>query len=815
MNTDCKNLILSLLGLLMVLNLSAQTYTISGKVISKEREILDGASIVLAKTNLGTISNAKGNFTLNNVPKGTYEISASYIGADAQIKSIEIIDKDLTINFQLELIAQDLEEVIVKDKTERTTGITRLRAVEGVGIYASKKTEVVVLGDITANLATNVSRQIYSKVVGLNIWESDGAGVQLGIGGRGLSPNRNSNFNTRQNGYDISADALGYPESYYAPPTEAIEKIEIIRGAASLQFGTQFGGMLNFKFKEGPKDKKIELTTRQTVGSFGLFTSFNSIGGTVGKVNYYGFYQYKKSKGWRPNSSINQHTAYFGAKIQAGKKFSIRPEYTFTTYLAQQPGGLTDAQFEMNPRQSNRERNWFQVDWNLFALTLDYEFSDRTKINSRTFGLIAGRGALGNLDRINLIDFGDNRDFLNDDFKNIGNETRLIHQYTAFKQPAVFLIGTRIYDGFTERRQGEGNAENRADFIYNNPDNLEGSDFDLPSTNISAFAENIFNINKKWSITPGIRFEYIKTQTDGYYKFRTEDLAGNVLIDEKVQEKKSNTRNFLLFGLGSSFKPTENTEIYGNFSQNFRAINFNDIRVNVGNLVVDPNLKDEKGFTTDLGLRGNLNGIVTYDLTLFYLAYKDRIGNILKKEPNPNFNGLVDRIIRFRTNVADADILGFESFVEVDLFKLSKINFPDTRLSVFGNFALINATYANSVENGIEGNEVELVPPFNFKTGLNFEWKDFSATWQYALVGEHFSDASNAIRTPSAIEGIIPSYKVMDLSFSYQFKLLQLETGINNLTNNTYFTRRATGYPGPGIIPSDGRSFYVTLQVKI
>lgn len=815
MNYQKRVLLISIISILSLLSVKAQQFTITGKITTNPENTLAGVSVLLAKINLGAISDENGNFVIEDVPRGKYEIIVSYVGANTQAKTVEIIDKDLLINFQLEITAQNLSEVIVKDKTAKTTGITRLRAVEGVGIYASKKTEVVVLGDITANLATNLSRQIYSKVVGLNIWESDGAGVQLGIGGRGLSPNRNSNFNTRQNGYDISADALGYPESYYAPPTEAIEKIEIIRGAASLQFGTQFGGMLNFKFKEGPKDKKIAFTTRQTAGSYGLFSSFNSIGGTLGKVNYYGFYQYKKSKGWRPNSSINQHTAHLSVNIAPNSKFTIRPEYTFTTYLAQQPGGLTDTQFNIDPRQSNRTRNWFQVDWNLFALTLDYQFSDRTKINSRTFGLIAGRDALGNLDRINLIDFGDNRDFLSDDFNNWGNETRLIHNYTAFKNPAVFLIGARYYDGFTERRQGEGDNGNEANFVYNNPNDLEGSNFDLPSKNISVFSENIFNINEKWNITPGIRYEYIKTKTDGYYKFRTEDLAGNILTDERIEEKKSNARQFLLFGIGSSFKPNEQAEIYANFSQNFRAINFNDIRVNVGNLIVDPNLKDEKGFTTDLGLRGNLNGVLNYDFTLFYLAYKDRIGNILKKEPNPNFNGLVDRIIRFRTNVANANIFGLESFAEVDLLKLSGINFPDTRLSIFGNFALLNATYAKSIENGIEGNEVELVPPFNVKTGVNFEWNGFTSSFQYALVGEHFSDASNAIRTPSAIEGIIPSYHVIDLSFSYKYKFLKLETGINNLTNNLYFTRRATGYPGPGIIPSDGRSFYVTLEVKI
>jgi Fe(3+) dicitrate transport protein len=46
---------------------------------------------------------------------------------------------------------------------------------------------------------------------------------------------------------------LGYPESYYATPTEALEEIQVIRGAASLQYGTQFGGLVNFKIKIRPK----------------------------------------------------------------------------------------------------------------------------------------------------------------------------------------------------------------------------------------------------------------------------------------------------------------------------------------------------------------------------------------------------------------------------------------------------------------------------------------------------------------------------------------------------------------------------------
>ena len=715
------------------------------------------------------------------------------------------------MDFQLLELFSELDEVTISDERQQTFGLTKLNSVEGTAIYEAKKSEVVVLKDITANLATNNSRQIYSRVAGLNIWESDGAGIQLGIGGRGLSPNRNSNFNTRQNGYDISADALGYPESYYTPPTQAIDRIEIVRGAASLQYGTQFGGMLNFKFKEGPDDLPFSFSTRQSIGSFGLFNSFNSVGGTTGKVNYYGFYHYKRSDGWRPNSELDQHTAYASARIQVNDRFSIKPEFTFMTYLAQQPGGLTDRQFEENPRQSNRERNWFQVNWNLMALTMDYQISSTTKINSRFFGLVAGRDAVGNLSRIDRPDFGQERDLLKDDYQNWGNETRLMHHYYTGNNLSVVLAGIRYYDGFTHRRQGLGTDGSDADFDYLNPDDLEGSDFDLPSKNVSLFAENIFNLSERFSLTPGVRFEYIKTESEGYYKNRVEDLAGNILLDERIDEYREDERSFLFFGLGASYKQSESLELYANFSQNYRAVNFNDIRVNVGSLEVDPNISDERGYNIEIGARGQVDRRISFDITAFHLSYQDRIGTVLRTEPNPVFNNLVDRTFRYRTNVADARIYGIESFAELDLYKLLIDQSSKVKLALFSNLALINAEYTDSDENGIEGNDVELVPELNFKTGLTFSKGNFQVIYQFMHVSEQFSDATNAISTPTAIEGIIPSYQVMDISLGYQYKKYSLETGINNLLDQEYFTRRATGYPGPGIIPSDGRSFYVTI----
>src|SRR5687768_3816315 len=476
------------------------------------------------------------------------------------------------------LSAQDFDTLtevqVVSPRTLTVSG--RLRDIEGTSVYAGKKTELIQMNNINANLATNNTRQIYARIPGLNIWEYDRGGLQLGIGGRGLSPNRSSNFNIRQNGYDISADALGYPESYYTPSAEALDRIEIVRGAAGLQYGPQFGGLVNFVMKEGPEDKRFELTTRQTGGSFGLFNSFNSIGGTVAnnKLNYYSFYQYKRGDNWRPNSHYNQHNAYVNLAYDVDTKLKVTGEYTCMNYLAQQPGGLTDDQYNEDPSISSRARNWFTVDWNLAALKVDYLFSENTRLNWRTYTLQGGRKALGILSYINRPDNGGNRDLQADRYNNIGTELRFIHRYKITgENKSTFLAGTRLYRGLTFRKQGDASDQSDADFTFNGTE-PDKSSFRFPGKNLALFAENIFQINKFWTITPGVRFEHINTKAEGYY------YKLNIFIpSEKIQEEKSNPRSFTLLGLGTAWKFDNGTELYGNISQNYRSINFNDLRV--------------------------------------------------------------------------------------------------------------------------------------------------------------------------------------------------------------------------------------------
>lgn len=796
----------------MTLLVKAQSFSIHGTLMQQScNEAVPFAKVQLLGTNYAVLSNEVGYYELQNVKPGTYTLEISLMGYKSLSKEISV-SKDLTLDLKLTAEAVNINEVVVQAEKEKTFGITRLKDVEGTAIYAGKKSEVIVMDDIAANKASNNTRQIYSKIAGLNIFESDGAGIQLGIGGRGLNPQRVTNFNTRQNGYDMSADALGYPESYYSPPAEAIDRVEIVRGAASLQYGTQFGGLVNFKLKEGPDDKKIQVVSRQTAGSWKFFNTFNSIGGSGKKIKYYAAYQRKSGDGWRPNSEFKVNTAYASLVYKATEKLSITLQYTFMDYLAHQPGGLTDLEFAQDPHQSIRKRNWFAVNWNLGAILLDYKINDKLKINSRFFGLMASRSALGILNFINQPDPMGPRDLWIDHYNNLGNETRLLYSYSILKMPSTLVVGERYYNGNTNRTQGYANSGSngtKTDFTYVNPGDLQESKYLFPNTNFSAFVENIIHLTSKLSLIPGIRFERIQTRAEGYYNIMNKDLAGNVIYSQSINDNRNNLRSFVIAGVGLSYKKSSVFEAYANFSQNYRAINFNDMRVVNVNLVVDPNLKDEKGYSADIGIRGNKNGVLNYDFSCFLISYENRIGTVLRVNPDTY------KDYRFRTNISQSRNIGLESFVELDAWKLIRRD-SKMKIAVFSNFAYIDARYIHSKEAAYENKKVELAPNVIFKTGLNFKRNKLAFSYQFSYTGQQFTDASNAVYTANAINGIIPSYYVMDFTIEYIFnKIFSLSGTINNLSNRMYFTRRADSYPGPGILPSDPRAFYLTFQVKI
>ncbi|MFC5282373.1 TonB-dependent receptor domain-containing protein [Pedobacter alpinus] len=784
----------------------AQKAALSGKVVDNNDQILVGATISLKGTVRSAQTNNKGEYVIKGLEKGDYTILVSFIGMKNKTSTVTLLDNQrLSVDFKLIDNGISLNEVEVSTR-RGIKGNETLSEVTDFRINAAKKNELIILDNINANLAMNNSRQIFGRTPGISVWENDGSGIQLGVASRGLSPNRSWEFNVRMDGYDITPDPMGYPEAYYTPPMEVVDRIEIIRGASSLQYGPQFGGLMNFVLRKPDISTRFTIESQNTVGSNGLLSTFNYVGGTVGRLSYTAYYQKRRGDGWRDNGYFDTDHAHLELSYAVSKKFKIGTEVTYMTTESQQPGGLTDVQFNQDARQSLRGRNWFSTPWFIPSLNAEYVFNERTKLSWKAFGTIAERNSVGFVSAITIPDNLGNRQVDRDYYTTYGSELRLLTDYKVFGLNNTLAAGVRYFNGHIDRKQfGVGTSATEMDFNLSSgayPRNL-----DFANVNSAAFVENIFHITDKFLVTGGVRLENISSTMEGQFN-ATSNLA-------PITRK----RNFLLFGAGAEYKITPTTKFYSNISQAYRPVLISDLTPPATTDVIDPNLQDARGYNFDFGYRGKVSNYLNFDVDYFHLNYDNRIGTITQLNSN-------SQPFQFRTNLGRSVSKGFEAYIEVNpitaIFKRSNVGY----VSLFASLAHIDATYQDfkttSVSNGqvvesnLAGKRVENAPRSINRFGATYDFKSFSITWQLSKIGKAYADASNT-ETPNAAAttGLIPAYSVQDLSASYKFlKHYNIKAGVNNLTDERYFTRRAGGYPGPGIMPADGRIAYLSLGVK-
>ena len=679
--------------------------------------------------------------------------------------------------------------------------------VVGTSIYAGKKNALIVLDNVQGNVVTNTMRQVMAKIPGIHIWESDPSGIQIGIAARGLSPNRSWEFNVRQNGYDIAADPFGYPEAYYNPQLQAVQRIEVVRGQGSLQYGPQFGGLVNYILRNGSEiNKKVEFETQQTIGSNGLFNSYNAIGGQKGKIHFYSFFDHRNADGWRQNSRYFTNAGYGTVTYKINPKISLTAELMHSHIRSQQPGGLTDVLLRENARQSLRNRNWFDIKWTTPAFILNYDLNEHTKWNTKVFATIGDRNSIGFLQPITTkdslnpatLEFS-NRTLQVDQYRNFGIESRIKTDYLIGKMDNTVSAGIRLYTGSTHRR-ADGTGSNARGYDASVIGNFK-RDIDFSSGNAAVFVENIFRLNEKLIIIPGIRFEWLEGTASGINGYSG---TGSPNFLQNIKRGRS----FLLAGIGTEFHINSNSEFYGNISQAYRPIQFANLQAPPTTDIVDQQLKDSKGFNADIGYRGKAKDYLQFDISLFYLQYNNRIGTVTVAG-SPSY--------RLITNVGNSTSKGFEGYVEINPWRFFSKN-KNADIILFGSYGFTDATYSSDHKDAAtKGRRVENAPMNIFRGGLTMGYKSFLITGQISRVGDAFSDANNTVNpTSNANNGLIPAYTVIDLTATYKFsKSLNLKAGINNLANEIYFTRRAGGYPGPGALPADGRTFFISLGAKL
>ena len=168
MNNCSKNCIqLLILCILLLINgLSfAQKAQVSGYIQTNSKEKIEYGIVSLKETTFQTNTDEKGFFTLKNIPFGSYTLIAFSAGKQTFEQLLVINQEKINVGIiTLQDFESELEAITIQAERERTFGITRMQAVENFGIYEGRKTEVIVLKDMTANLATNNPRQVYARI---------------------------------------------------------------------------------------------------------------------------------------------------------------------------------------------------------------------------------------------------------------------------------------------------------------------------------------------------------------------------------------------------------------------------------------------------------------------------------------------------------------------------------------------------------------------------------------------------------------------------------------------------------------------------
>ncbi len=410
-----------------------------------------------------------------------------------------------------------------------------------------------------------------------------------------------------------------------------------------------------------------------------------------------------------------------------------------------------------------------------------------------------------------------------DTYRNLGAELRLTQDFPLLGQTHTLASGLRAYRASTRRQQrGVGSTGTGFDLSLTGNQGRYTNEFDFTTTNGAAFAEVLLRAGTRLSITPGLRYDYLRNTSEGYLG-RTASGAENRLPDQ------SRRRHVLLYGLGTEFQVTAGTNLYANYSRAFRPVLFGDLVPPATADVIDPNLRDARGYTAEIGYRGNHKNWLRFDVGYFFLNYEDRIGTI--RQPVPG--GQPGQTQQFRTNLGRTRTHGLEAYAELDLIHSITGNFALPHLDLFAALSVLDARYGDMpvtsltgtgagtqiVETNLRNKYVENAPRQTLRTGLTFAHKGLSVTGQYSHVGKTFADANNTeAPTPNAQTGRIPAYQVADFSATWKLGRegrYRLSGGVNNVFDARYFTRRAGGYPGPGILPADGRTWFAGLGLML
>ena len=656
---------------------------------------------------------------------------------------------------------------------------------QGTKINVGKKTTVLDF-DSLPRITGNNYRQALSQAPGLIL--SEETSPLISIGYRGLQPHRAQFTQVLKDGVPIHADQFGYPEAYYAPPLDTVDRIEFTRGGAALMYGPQPGGALNYVTHRPRTDTKLGGSTLHTFGRDGYYSTFNYLDGTTGPLGYYGYYNHRESDGIRSANSDYKLDAFSG-RVVLGADTSSRWILTAETYEEEhgEPGGLTFAtgastvSYNTQREEPSRLYDRFNLDRSALSLVWERDFSrgtfvgrvwaiDYTRASRRQGGGGFGTLPTGASANTNTIE--------RQQFDQLGAEARVRLDWGG-NGGYTFTAGAQLYHSESPRTDSRGNT----------PDATTGS-VRLESKRellyTPVYAENLFRFGAL-SLTPGVRVEFIDQNV--------RELV-NVTRTTTPLQNRDERVTVPLFGLGAAYDFKRGSQLYFNVSQSYRPMVFVESVPNGATTVVNADLEEGGAVQYELGYRAQpVRGLVL-DASVFHLEFDNQIGSTTLP------TGLASV-----ANVGRAIHRGVELGASYDLLAHrvgSSSGSARSALNLYINALLLDAEFK---EGATRGRTPQYAPSHVVRAGVIYTRGD---ALKLALTGtlsaDSFADDGNTTQR------YVPAYAVWDLTAEWRVPgaPLRLISGVNNVFDEDYYSRVRPD----GIDPAQRRNFYLGAALE-
>ncbi len=767
--------------------------SVAGRVLDQDGATITGAQIILRNKGAGKeralVTDASGSYRFDQLAPGEYQLTAvargfSVVDETIVLKSGEIGARDLTLR-----LSSLAETVVVTSSHLLASGEVIERTPGAVDIIDNKTLE--------SSRALSSSEAL-RKVSGLVVRDEEGFGLRPNIGIRGLNPTRSTKILLLEDGIPLTYAPYGDNASYYHPPVDRFESIEIVKGSGQILYGpTTVGGVINYVTPAPPVNASGFLTLMG--GNRDYFNGHINYGGTWKNTGLLFDYTRKQGELARQDqrSGINdlnfKSVTAFGMKHALTLKTNYYGERSNLTY-----SGLTEAEFRANPRQSIFRNDFFDGDRFGASATHAYIFNNETTLTTNLYGSIFYRdwwrqssnsGERPN--RLNTLAGGDpDCTSMADLSTTCGNQGRLRKYYVRGVESRVrtkftFLsisneadFGGRIHFETQDRQQQNGDTPNaRAGVVVENNERKNSA--------YSAFIQNRFLL-RDWTITPGVRVEHIKFHRTNRLANGGAGVTGRTELTQVVP------------GIGVSYHPTSKITAFAGVHRGFAPPRTEDVVNNTTGGTID--LDSELSWNYEVGIRSLLVRGVQLDATWFRMDYENQIvpaslaggvGSTLTNGGETLHQGLeltgrldTGSILRSRHNV----------YLRTAFTYLPTAKFTGMRFSSVGGFGNVSIT----------GNRLPYAPEHLLNLNLGYSHaKGVDTFIEGVYVGRQFGDDLNTVNPPAnGQRGAISSYMVWNSTFNYRAEALRSTffVTVKNLFDRTYIVDRSRG-----ILPSSPR----------